>query len=747
MDADAVQAPSDEVSPRTEPQPCSQMFEVNDALRHYMLPCLRLHNIMQLAGTCRAWQLLIADTTLHHLSQEACQAVLPSDLTTSLPLLQLIKQQAQLLARLRGKHGFTPGIQHLSFSDEPPDSTPKGNVQGSRSVRLPQLYFRAIHWSPCTCLEEPSRWLALDPHRDCKHLPTVIDMSSGQQVCFEQGQLSMHLDSHNVPSLHAAWLTGKPDQILIFPSTAQMSASIAWMADARSQSILPVKLPEAQSQGASHFFTVSGEDDAAINILCWSTRSPIREGTRSFTGQISIFDVSSRQLLYQLSCIKQLHKRLQMEADDFGTRCRCPTSSRELQDGALRSCRPFLSPDKKLFGIVWRYSLVLGSGKYRVVCLGVSVHSALTGDLKYSKPLMRATRGYDHPCLPSWLPCSSNLIHVSEGGLLQSTTTSGCRLWSNARADRAPEVSSSEHSIDTSLSASPCGRWILVVDDEAPQHCRWKRNRASHITVLEASTGQNLAVVHRHGWYGDLEGKWSMSGEICMLAELDCVLVYCPQVHPMFKVFQQCKLGRPDAHSIPTGHDMSLSPCGRTVIDLHGLSTVGLQHWQIPPSSAIVKEAAVISSRTMPCFIYGEFNMDQQDKPSGLQAAWHPLRSARIYAIACSTGGVHIIDAKGNRRVQSWSEDEVHGPAVLSDPAEEEEPDPAEDVVHRHHSDELDDYLNGFADRFSVRHDYDETVRHALSWSKDGCRLAVASGASLTCSARCSVLHFSDSIT
>ena len=31
-------------------------------------------------------------------------------------------------------------------------------------------------------------------------------------------------------------------------------------------------------------------------------------------------------------------------------------------------------------------------------------------------------------------------------------------------------------------------------------------------------------------------------------------------------------------------------------------------------------------------------------------------------------GGVHIIDAKGNLLVQSWSEDELHGLATLPDP-------------------------------------------------------------------------------
>ena len=106
-----MQMPSVGASPQAQSLHCSQIVEVNDALRYYMLPCLGLHNVMQLAGICRAWRQLVADTSLQHLSRETRQAVLPSGLTSGLPLLQLVKQQAQLLARLRGKHGFTPGIQ------------------------------------------------------------------------------------------------------------------------------------------------------------------------------------------------------------------------------------------------------------------------------------------------------------------------------------------------------------------------------------------------------------------------------------------------------------------------------------------------------------------------------------------------------------------------------------------------------------------------------------------------------------
>ena len=79
---------------------------------------------------------------------------------------------------------------------------------------------------------------------------------------------------------------------------------------------------------------------------------------------------------------------------------------------------------------------------------------------------------------------------------------------------------------------------------------------------------------------------------------------------------------------------------------------------------------------------------------------------------------MHLIDARANTCVRSWSEDELHGLDVPSDPAQGHSP-------------------------FAYGHD--RLDPHVLSWSKDGCSLAIASSTLLTSGARCSVLHFSAS--
>ena len=600
-----------EVSQQASSQFCDQMFEVVDALRQHMLHWLGLLNIMQLAGTCRAWRQLILATPQEQLSEEARRAVLPSGLTSSRPLLQLIKQQAQLLCRLRGKHGFTPGIQRLSFRDELLYDSRQGNAQQTKSARMLQVQFQEIQWSPCARLEDGSRWLLLDPDRN-RHclLPIVIDTETGRQVCFQEDLTRpMELLSLcDIPPLNAAWLARGSDQILIFPSRGQMHASIACLANARSRSILPIALlGAALLWGFSEFFTACDLKGAERDILCLVQESD-RElsyqismfdapTAQDFQCQISVFDALSRQLLYQLSCPKQLHeglKNLQIDQRD--------NSRRRFGDGKPGSCKLLLSPNKQLLAVVWRQNLdylVAPRRRHPVLCMGLGIHSAVTGDLEYSKPLTSDTSRLDRKCPLSWLPCSSNLVHASNGGLLHLMTSSGRTLWSSARADRnsAPITSRAGHDAGTKFSPSPCGRWILVMDDEAPGWSSYASDLTGHITVVEASTGRNLADHYSRRPLQHVKGTWSMSGDICLLEHIDCVLVYRSQAYPTLQTFQQYALvGRqPSRYRWVSSNYLSLSPCGRFIAELSN-SASGLRYWHLPPSASSVQGGAPASA-------------------------------------------------------------------------------------------------------------------------------------------------------
>ena len=280
--------------------------------------------------------------------------------------------------------------------------------------------------------------------------------------------------------------------------------------------------------------------------------------------------------------------------------------------------------------------------------------------------------------------------------------------------------------IDATLSASPCGRWILVMDTAFP----WQvvegqlQNAFVQITFLEASTGRTLAQCLSHN-FQEFGICWSISGDVCLLAELCLVMVYCPQADPTFKAFQHYELlGGAASQSHVHGQCLSLSPCGSIVVGLN-LCAPGLHHWQIPPSSTSLEEAPPASKILQPLSLI-EFSPGPQAAHDHHEA-WYPLYHACIYAILSTTGSVHLIDAKANRCIQCWTQDELHCPATPMELAQVADTSSADG----HDDETLDDAL----------------APHVLSWSKDGHRLAIASGAYGTSPARCHVLHFSCSLT
>ena len=714
-----MQMASAEASQQAAAQVCSQMFEVDDALRQHMLPYLELRNIMQLAGTCSGWRLLINYSSPDQLSEEARRAVLSSGLTSSLPLLQLIKQQAQLVATLRGKPGFTPRVQRLSLKDDSVDGSQRGNAQQNRSVRL---LFSAILWSPCVRLEDASRWLALDPSPACSRIPVVVDTETGRQVCFKEGPSSRRTDPEAWSSSDAAWLTDKQDRILFFLSVGSRqitSEPVASLVNAQSQSILPVVLPGPHRLSKSQFLTVCSKEGSTMDVLCCVHKSENRSAGRT-EDQISVFNASSGQLLYQFNCPQQLHLRsLQLPLRCHGQQV---TSGQQGRSESIESRQRLLAPTKKFLAITWHFQLILPSCPKPMNCLGLSIHSAISGDLQHSMLLTDGMNPAGSYWQPSWLPCSSKLLILRNAGLLHLMTSSGCILWSNARADRKSDLfgAPADGDIGTRVSASPCGRWIVVMDGYGT-----KIKPPGRVAVVEASTGNTLAKFHSHKsvrFNLRSGGIWSMSGDTCLLEDLALVFVCRPQARPTFRTFQVYELWTRSHAQDLSPQPLSLSPCGSIVVGLDNTCDTGLQHWQIPQTSAIGNEAASTSRTLQPIFCAEFMSGRQFDNCQDLkilQLAWHPRHSACMYAIASWKSGVHLIDAKANRCVHTWNEDELYGPASPSDPARVRE--------------RITRSISKFSDP------------RVLSWSKDGCRLGIASATSLTCGARCSVLHFSGS--
>ena len=222
-------------------QGSSPMMEASGALWQALSPHLDLRQIMLLAGTCRAWRQLITLTPVHELSAEARHAVLPCGLTTNLPLLQLVKQQAQLLAQIAGKHSDPPQIQQLSF--EPLDSRQR---------------IEDLEWSPCVSLEDASRYIVLSG--EDWFVPIVIDVQTGQQVCPLQADDASAMGSPRPGRvcIHATWLTAQ-DSLAFHPAKGGLfnpCRPAVCLADAGSHSYQNGRLPGALHNGHAYAFRV-----------------------------------------------------------------------------------------------------------------------------------------------------------------------------------------------------------------------------------------------------------------------------------------------------------------------------------------------------------------------------------------------------------------------------------------------------------------------------------------------------------
>ncbi len=383
---------------------------------------------------------------------------------------------------------------------------------------------------------------------------------------------------------------------------------------------------------------------------------------------------------------------------------------------------------------------------------GFSVHSVIGGGCKHSMTLTASDSvstllDIDSPssCV-QWLPRTSNLIVIEDKGL-HLVTAAGQLLWTSTLADRCtcPCVTTQEarqrHSarVYTALDASPCGSWILIHDVAEkydPARFDWAQiqhhsaKRITQVSLIDATTGRmvtgHVTLSHQGG-----HGIWSSSGEACFLPGHPMVLTACQDAHAA-TAFQKAELvgergGLAARAASISNKALSFSPCGRAVIGLECDELVlhpglrFLQLWRLP--SACASGCAAVP-RVKPA-ICADLTILEPDIQ---KAAWHPLHSACMCAISDIRGGVHLIDARANRCVKSWSEDELHGPATPSDVDPDYWSSPSTTSADSD-AEEPDDESYVY-------------VEHVLEWSRDGCRLAIASGESKTSGARCSVLQF-----
>ncbi len=597
-------------------------------------------------------------TPLYQLSESACQSLLPSGLTTDLPLLELVKQQAQLLIRLRGKQGCKtqahedqgscPVIQPLSFHvyTECPTAAPHIHHDDDlwSPMRVPQVPFGAIAWSPCARLEDDSEWVILEPKGCSDAKPVVVNALSGQRVSFsgDGSQALMGTPIYGKYSILSGICLQDGQRILFHPFGAPYHyhdepCSIC-LADARSASVYKLQIPGAQHPGELYMFTVGSHSGQAKSIACWASSPCSLSASRKWDEpQVSTYDLSNDSPLYQLSCPHHL-------LSSFLECHRIPAPSRQQaghehvsskpsrrKDWDLTASHLALDTSGTLLAIVWDFRLVhedLGCLVYDTALTGMSVHTAMSGQLVHSMVMTPMQPGF-LDCQLSWLPGSSTLLYTTSDGAMHLMTSSGCTLWSIPQMKRCPDfildlASQNEmYDVVTELSASPCGRWIVSADRVEHGRSKWgPRGYTGQICLIQALTG---SILHQHicrRGLSSMSMAWSKSGEICLLDKLRLVLSVISGPGLSHTIVHQYKLSGGPFYPDDIFSDarfpgeycqyldkfrstqLSLSPCGRAVVgkQRYGYGHAAracILHWQLPaPSAATSSTSAAPAAST-----------------------------------------------------------------------------------------------------------------------------------------------------
>ncbi len=445
--------------------PMAEIGEINDALCRYTLPHLDLQHIVQLASSCRTWHELISRTSVDHLSDSVRHALSPWGLTSNLPLLEVVEHQADLLARLRCLHGFSPRIQPLNLSN---DLQSSGHDR--RYVREPPMIFEQLAWSLCTRRENASHWLLLHISQHDGYFYILLDAQTGQQVQFQETCLSIQPGATFQCKFDARWLADQPCLLLHPACRHAFDPGEMCLANASTNHVSAITLPGAHREGSSRLFAAYDEKGCARDVLAW-VASPV--ACKHFKDHIIVYDASSSgQRLYQLSCPESVVQSfMQLQSQHIGPG---PGSSQRMpvKDWLVTPEKLMLSPNGDLLAIAWHVNVsahqyvLTRTGEVQ----GLSIHSAIGGECKLSMVLMP---GQTLPCWddpPSWIPNSSNLMYASSNGL-HVISSSGELLWSQPTSERTldlatdPLLDTDEYHIETRTSASECGRWICVMDE------------------------------------------------------------------------------------------------------------------------------------------------------------------------------------------------------------------------------------------------------------------------------------------
>ena len=393
---------------------------------------------------------------------------------------------------------------------------------------------------------------------------------------------------------------------------------------------------------------------------------------------------------------------------------------------------------------------------------GLSIHSAddgaclmltLCGELKQKMERDQGIKCNEVGSAVSWAPCSSYLIWRSSGvGVINMA---GRMVWHSSIQQRGYDslfrsfVGEVDHWISTDARAAATGPFVAVAE-VGINTGGWQLS-CSLVSILDASDGHTLfqwSPMEGSGLRGFGNFQWAADSSVYLSPVHGIVIMpitlakgdTCPAIHPPAD-HMQCAEGispssrlhgsmvvgaeslepawcrvmlhssKMDQQSQPYTSYLRMSPCGKVVavvLQVQQGDTCGysqacnrkwqLQHWHMSDvawddgntSPAGGNGRCWVEARLCPALLPHKPDMDQ--------LAWHPQYNMCMYACYDCQKGVHLVDARSDCIVKSWTADELAGQSC-------------EPCVG--------------ACRGGWRGS-DRRLGNGLEWSHDGCKLAIS---------------------
>ncbi|KAK9824967.1 hypothetical protein WJX74_011063 [Apatococcus lobatus] len=705
----------------------SRSYEISHIMRRYLLPHLPFQAIMALSRTGYDWHQLITTTSLQQLPTAALAQILPAGLRSQQPFLEVLQQQATLLAKLRGKRAATTLPLKSSFSTH-------GPVTG-------------LSWSPQSDLSSPSQWLQVshlhygNPGSDFPeaifHSMAVLNLQTGQPVLFNHVEWPSGNQNGLLPTRGLDPTAPSASSVLSSADCNMAMTRAAWVADGQFMAIMSssqtaggeepsdptesmLTLADLIQQTMTTAINVTGRQERGPgpvsptgNMICWVQRTPDVIVERAVTSE-------DRILVYSLPHMQVLC--------EMGPPTQLPTD-KGLQ---RRQLQVEWSPNGTMFAVLWAVVMPLWPGTKRNRnshgSFGltthqpvISIYHAATGACLGRKILLCPDNDLTNAELvltcassPSfaWTPASSHLM-VMHAGVIYKIDTGTQEVWRLTYSQRGLQLPSSDlylpdMATSITLPVSASAHCFCVLDEFTEPVEDQAEVTQAQVSMIEMSSGRlvyRFCSTEEVGVHNSRNVTLATEGNVCLLTELGVVLLAAHDGEDsQSPSWSQHDLGYaqlPDSGDQSDSEDpncipgLSLSPCGSIV---SGLKSEGNNEWvnssPKPLSHWHVTNAAADGQNVQPNVSSGNFPCAMDIS----SLAWHPHPQALVYAVYDVEGTVHLVDARADCQVRSWQAAELLGKGLAdADPL----PDTSNMLPHL----------------------------ASLKWSRDGCKLAAFKGA------------------